>query len=269
MANGQVCYDKCDENQNSIFLDGITNGAAWYSLYGGMQDWNYEQTNDFDITLELGCNMYPPAANLAHYWEHNKRALLNYIKEVHRGVKGTVSDAVTGALLANVRVHVVGRSKNITSSAHGDYFRLLLPGYYEIMFEHPNYNSQQVFVSIKNTLAQIIHIKLQPVGVPVQTPDLSAPTAGALIDHSASIVAGESSEHSLIVSILVMTVVILVILVALAGSYVIQKRRFASSQSMSVELQPTSRSGISSGTGTSLAAGRHLPGSSTNPTLSP
>ena len=41
-----------------------------------MQDWNYLKTNDFEITLELGCYKYPPHTQLKEYWDDNKEALI-------------------------------------------------------------------------------------------------------------------------------------------------------------------------------------------------
>ena len=72
------------------FRDGITNGAQWYTLNGGMQDWNYLHTNDFEITLELGCYKYPPHGQLAQFWQDNREALLAFIERVHTGIKGFV-----------------------------------------------------------------------------------------------------------------------------------------------------------------------------------
>ena len=59
-----------------------------YVLEGGMQDWNYEWTNDYDITLELGCDKYPSKEHLEPLWDDNKEALMTYMEHVHMGIKG-------------------------------------------------------------------------------------------------------------------------------------------------------------------------------------
>lgn len=64
------------------FNDGITNGADWYPLHGGMQDFNYIFTNDFEVTMELSCCKYPSRYYLNKEWERNKESLLEYMKQV-------------------------------------------------------------------------------------------------------------------------------------------------------------------------------------------
>ena len=44
-----------------------------------MQDFNYLSSNDFEITLELGCDKYPPASQLAQEWQDNKKALMEFM----------------------------------------------------------------------------------------------------------------------------------------------------------------------------------------------
>merc|ERR1719238_1413593 len=128
----------CDAGEN--FKDGITNGGAWYSLKGGMQDFNYLASNCFEITLELGCDKFPPASDLEQYWIDNKDALYNYMWQTHMGVKGLVTDSETGKPIADASISV----RNVTDGADrvirydvvsnkgGDYYRLLIPGTYEI-----------------------------------------------------------------------------------------------------------------------------------------
>lgn len=73
--------------KNREFLDdkfpgGITNGAAWYPVTGGMQDYNYVQSNAFELTLEVSCYKYPPAEDLVKYWRDNREPLLKFIEAV-------------------------------------------------------------------------------------------------------------------------------------------------------------------------------------------
>ena len=73
---------KCKHIPREHFIDGITNGAKWFSVSGGMQDYNYVHSNCFDITLELGCQKFPNASELPEYWKENKEALLSFIEQV-------------------------------------------------------------------------------------------------------------------------------------------------------------------------------------------
>ena len=112
----------------------------WYSVSGGMQDWNYLHTNDFEITLELGCTKYPRHTELEKFWNQNKESLLQYLESVHMGFKGFVVDA-EGRPVSNATVHVEGLDHDVVSAADGDYWRLLAPGKYSVTVSAPGLDS--------------------------------------------------------------------------------------------------------------------------------
>lgn len=74
--------DACPLFPNDKFSDGIVNGAEWYSVSGGMQDWNYLNSNCFELTLEIGCTKFPNGSTLPQYWMDNREPLLLYIEQV-------------------------------------------------------------------------------------------------------------------------------------------------------------------------------------------
>lgn len=49
-----------------------------------MQDFNYLHTNCFEVTVELGCDKFPPEEDLLMYWNENQEALLAFLEEVSR-----------------------------------------------------------------------------------------------------------------------------------------------------------------------------------------
>jgi hypothetical protein len=105
----------CPTTSNEEFPGGIVNGAKWYVVSGGMQDWNYLNSNCFEITLEVGCYKFPPAKQLPTFWLDNREALLTYIEAVSllccfRAVSGTslcYFRALTGTSLCCFRALTV------------------------------------------------------------------------------------------------------------------------------------------------------------------
>ena len=74
---------------------GISNGADWYVLEGGAQDFNYIFSNCMELTVEISCCKYPPAPALQYFWDVNRESILSTIEMVHKlGIKGIVTDQV-------------------------------------------------------------------------------------------------------------------------------------------------------------------------------
>ncbi|KAF5397544.1 Carboxypeptidase E [Paragonimus heterotremus] len=96
------------KDDDKHFEQGIVNGADWYPINGSMQDYSYLATNAFELTVELGCTKFPKASWLPVYWKQNKIALLNFMTQVHRGVKGMIYgfDGVSVSPLPRVIVRV-------------------------------------------------------------------------------------------------------------------------------------------------------------------
>ena len=143
----------------SGFKGGITNGADWYSVDGGMQDYNYLHSNCFEITIEQGCTKYPYAHELKDIWEKNRESLLVFIEEVHKGVKGFVRDS-NGIGISNAVINVMGRDHSIRSAADGDFWRLLVPGQYTLLVSAEGYLDTEVDIMVDSGPAKAIEIVL-------------------------------------------------------------------------------------------------------------
>lgn len=121
------------------FPGGITNGSAWYSVAAGMQDWHYRYTGAIDLTLEISDIKTPAESALASLWDDNRDAMFAYLAWVHRGLRGIVTDRVTGeALLAKVLVDD-NPQPVFTDPEVGDYHRVTLPGTHTVRVEAPGY----------------------------------------------------------------------------------------------------------------------------------
>ncbi len=125
---------------NGGWPNGITNGCAWYAVFGGRQDWMYWRNGGREVTVEISNAYNPPGSALPQKWNNNKESFLAYMEEALKGVRGTVVDAVTGIpLRAQMDVLGIANAPVYTDSAVGDYHRLLLPGTYTLIARAAGY----------------------------------------------------------------------------------------------------------------------------------
>ncbi|HEB60563.1 MAG TPA: hypothetical protein ENJ06_01945, partial [Phycisphaeraceae bacterium] len=122
------------------FFHGITNGAAWYAISGGMQDWLYIYEGGNEVTIELSDNKIPPANQISAFWNDNRESMLSFMETALTGVRGVVTDANTGLPVA-ATITVEGRDHAVyTDPDVGDYHRMLLPGTYDLRIDADGYD---------------------------------------------------------------------------------------------------------------------------------
>lgn len=150
------------------FEDGITNGVAWYQIFGGMQDWNYHWMGDNEVTIELNDDKWPPYSEIPALWNENRDSMLAYMELCHRGVRGIVTDAFTGdPLAATVRVFGIDHAV-YTDPDVGDYSRMLLAGFYRLDFNAPGYIPQTVeSVEVTGETATVVNVVVEPYTEPL------------------------------------------------------------------------------------------------------
>ncbi len=152
------------------FQNGITNGAAWYSIGGGRQDYMNYFHQCREVTAEVSNTKLVPASQLLNFWNYNYRSLLNYIKQVTYGVRGTVTDSLTGEPL-KAMVYITGHDKDssmvFTSLPVGNYHRLLKAGTYNLTFIADGYMEKTISnVTVQDLSTVRLDVKLYN-GVPI------------------------------------------------------------------------------------------------------
>ncbi|XP_053464395.1 adipocyte enhancer-binding protein 1 [Nycticebus coucang] len=110
---------------------GIVNGAKWNPRSGTINDFSYLHTNCLELSIYLGCDKFPHESELPQEWENNKEALLTFMEQVHRGIKGVVTDEQS-IPIANATISVSGIKHGVKTASGGDYWRILNPGEYRV-----------------------------------------------------------------------------------------------------------------------------------------
>ncbi|MBN8642562.1 MAG: hypothetical protein J0L86_12190, partial [Flavobacteriales bacterium] len=162
-ADGNLNY--MDAVYNTGQFPGTTNGAAWYSVYGGRQDASNYFEHNKEITVEISNAKTPTASSLPFFWDRNRQALLNYVKQASYGLHGVVTDQSGNPIHA--KVYIGGTFDNFgswveTSPTKGDYHKVQIAGTYDVIFEAPGYVSQTISVTLTNNATSTLNVTMVP-----------------------------------------------------------------------------------------------------------
>ncbi|MFH0865263.1 MAG: M14 family zinc carboxypeptidase, partial [Bacteroidota bacterium] len=169
-----------------VTSSGITNGAAWYIITGGRQDYmNYWQYCR-EVTIELSVTKLLSSDELPNYWNYNYRSLLKYMEESLKGVRGIITDSISG-LPVRAKVFISGHdfdSSHVYSELSvGNYHRYLNTGTYNITFSASGYSTKTINnVSVTNGNTTVLNIQLAPPPAPVAdfSADLTTSCTGVI-----------------------------------------------------------------------------------------
>ncbi|MCG2716950.1 MAG: dockerin type I domain-containing protein, partial [Candidatus Marinimicrobia bacterium] len=154
-ANSPAAY-MTDEN------NGITNGWDWYDIYGGRQDYMTYFQHCRETTIELSNEKLLPTSELPAHWEYNRAALLNYIEAALSGIRGEVR---YGSDPLEVQVSIIDHEKDnswvFSDSDLGDYYRLCLPGVYDLEFSNDLFIKVVHQISVKPGNATTVNVFVQ------------------------------------------------------------------------------------------------------------
>jgi hypothetical protein len=146
--------------------NGISNGYAWYPLYGGRQDYANYFLHAREVTIELSADKMPPESSLENYWNYNRQSLLQYISRALSGFTGVVTDSVTGQPLeAIIRIedHDKDHSYSLSSPGTGGYYRLTGGGNYVLVVTAADYHEKELPVHVTAGLLTQLDIGLKPM----------------------------------------------------------------------------------------------------------
>jgi hypothetical protein len=164
-AYADTVHQNAPASYMSFLNNGITNGYAWYSVYGGRQDYVNYMLHGREVTIELSDDKMPGTDQLGIYWNYNRRSLLQFMENALTGFTGTVTDSLTSQPLmamVSVKNHDRDNSFALSDEIHGIFTRLIGEGRYTVVIEAEGYHAETLTVDVEKGTLTNLDIRLSP-----------------------------------------------------------------------------------------------------------
>ena len=142
-----------------------------YPCMGTSEDYFYGEDGVFAYTIELATEFIPPASVMNQICDNNIEAAMILLDRVDNKVlTGHITDSSTSQPIES-EIFVEGvddtgvfRNPYTSETTFGRYYRLLMPGTYNVTFSKYGYQSQTESVTITEAGQTNLDIQLQPTG---------------------------------------------------------------------------------------------------------
>ncbi|MBO7074431.1 MAG: T9SS type A sorting domain-containing protein [Bacteroidales bacterium] len=159
--------DLCHTVSSSYMTDynnGITNGASWYMIGGGRQDYMNGYAKCRELTIECSNTKCPSASQMPNFWNINKNSLFAFMNQVLNGIHGTVVDAESKAPIGGATITLVGHDDQYstvsTQLPGGDFHRPVKAGTYTVRITKNGYEAYETQVTVADNEAITVEAQM-------------------------------------------------------------------------------------------------------------
>ena len=165
---GHNFANTCHAQNNNYMQDlnnGVVRGADWYTTTGSRQDCYNYFLGCREVTIEVSADKVVSSNQLYKYWNYTRQALLDYIEESLNGIRGIVTDSVTG-LPIEAEVYVENHDKDhsqvYSMLPEGNYHRPIKGGTYSVTYTAEDYYPKTITVSVADGQSVVQNVQLVP-----------------------------------------------------------------------------------------------------------
>lgn len=157
----------------SGFKNGITNGADWYTINGGRQDFMTYELHGREVTIELDNNWVTPSSQLNTLWQYNWHSLIGYLENAMYGIHGSINDINTKEPVA-AKVFITGHDKDnsqvYSDTLTGSFIRMLAPGSWDLLFTAGGYRDTLISnIIVAEAQKTLLNVVMKPDDTPTDT----------------------------------------------------------------------------------------------------
>lgn len=159
-----LCH-QVNPNYMTFKNNGITNGAQWYMIGGGRQDYMNYYHKCREVTIECSDTKCPSGSQLPNFWNINKNSIFAYMNQCLYGIHGVVTDMNTGApLSATISISNHDNDYSVVESQMpaGDFHRPIKGGTYNVVVTANGYYPFQQTVTVADGQTVVLNVALEP-----------------------------------------------------------------------------------------------------------